>query len=60
MMEFIILTLGITVGMLLAMATACIIMLQPKVVNWYMKKMFKAMNQGEEAFMELYTEAESK
>lgn len=43
MMEFIIMTGSFTVAILLASVIACVLMLQPKVVKWYMKYMFKVM-----------------
>ena len=38
MMEFVILTLSFTVAILLASVLGVVIMLNPKVVKWYMKK----------------------
>lgn len=43
MMEFIIMTGSFTVAILLASVIAFVLMLQPKVVKWYMKYMFKMM-----------------
>lgn len=57
MMDFIVLTLSFTVAILLAMAIACVIMLQPVVMKWYTKKMFKVMNHSEDIFEELYEES---
>lgn len=44
MMEFIMMTLSFTVGILLASVLAFVIMLQPKVMKWYTKLMMKTMN----------------
>lgn len=60
MMEFIMLTLSFTVAILLAGAVSIMIMMQPKVINWYMKRCFKMMSQTELAFSEVYYELESK
>lgn len=43
MMDFIMLTVSITVSILLASVLSVCIMLNKKVVNWYMKRMFKMM-----------------
>jgi hypothetical protein len=40
-MEFIIMTLSFTVAILLAGVVSVFIMMQPKVVKWYMKKVQK-------------------
>lgn len=37
MLNFIILTISIMVAILLASALACFIMLQPKVLKWYLR-----------------------
>lgn len=42
MMEFIVMTLSITVAILLASGLAVIIMLNKKVMNWYLNKVYKA------------------
>ena len=60
MMEFIMTTVSFTVAILLASFVACVIMLQPKVINWYLKHVFKMMSQGELAFGEVYDELGSK
>lgn len=44
-MEFIMLTASITVAILLASVLSVCIMLNKKVVNWYMKRMFKMMKE---------------
>lgn len=41
MMNFVLLTLSIMVAILLASALAFVVMLNTKVMKWYMKKMFK-------------------
>lgn len=41
MMEFIMTTLSITVGILLASVIAFIVTLQPRVWRWYTKKVYK-------------------
>lgn len=41
MLNFIILTISITVAILLASALACFIMLQPKVMKWYLRYVMK-------------------
>lgn len=41
MMEFIIMTLSFTVAIVLASVLGVVIMLNPKVLNWYMKKVNK-------------------
>ena len=43
MMTFIVMTLSITVGLLLAMGLATMIMLHPKVMKWYMNYVMKSM-----------------
>lgn len=60
MMEFIMMTVSFTVAILLAGVIACAVMLHPKVVNWYMKYVFKMMSQCESAFVEVYDELGSK
>lgn len=44
MMAFVMMTLSITVGLLLAMGLATMIMLHPKVMKWYMNYVIKSMN----------------
>lgn len=44
MMTFIMMTLSITIGLLLAMGLATMIMLHPKVMKWYMNYVIKSMN----------------
>lgn len=39
--NFIILTISITVAILLASALACFVMLQPKVLKWYLRYVMK-------------------
>ncbi len=41
MLNFIILTISIMVAILLASALACVIMLQPKVMKWYLRYVMK-------------------
>lgn len=41
MMDFIMMTISFTVGILLASVVALVLMMQPKVVKWYMKLMMK-------------------
>lgn len=41
MLNFIILTISITVAILLASALACFIVLQPKVMKWYLRYVMK-------------------
>ena len=48
MMDFIIMTVSFTVAILLASVLAFVIMMQPKVMKWYMKLMFKSMNDMEQ------------
>lgn len=43
MMEFIMTTLSVTVGILLASVIAGVIMLQPRVWRWYNNRVFIAM-----------------
>ena len=45
MMNLIILTICITVAILMASALACVIMLQPKVIKWYLKHVMKVTNE---------------
>lgn len=52
MMEFVIMTLSFTVGILLASGLALLIMLNPKVMKGYMKYMFKMMNNMDQIFEE--------
>ena len=44
MMAFVMMTLSITVGLLLAMGLATMIMLHPKAMKWYMNYVIKSMN----------------
>lgn len=44
MMVFIMMTISFTLAILLASGLAVWIMLQPKVLEWYTKKVFKMMN----------------
>ena len=53
MLMFIILTLSFTVAILLAGAIGTMIMLNPKVMNWYLKKAFEYMNKVENVFDEV-------
>lgn len=41
MMDFVVMTLSFTVAMLLASTLACIIVLNKKVMKWYLKKVNK-------------------
>lgn len=50
MMEFIIMTLSFTVAILLAGVVACVIMLQPKVMKFYMKHCVKLMKDMDDIF----------
>lgn len=43
-MMFIMMTLSFTVAILLASFIACVVMLQPKVIKWYMKKTMEMTN----------------
>ena len=45
MMEFVLMTLAFTVGILLASAIAVFVMLQPVVMKAYMKKVTKLTNE---------------
>ena len=59
MMEFIMLTLSITVAILLAGALSMFIMLSKPVMKWYMKKVYKfTMNNIEELAEEMFDEEE--
>lgn len=42
MMNFILMTLSFTVAILLASGIAVVLMLQPKVMKWYLDKVYKA------------------
>lgn len=44
MLNFILMTLSFTVALLVASGVVFVIMLQPKVIEWYMNKAFKMMN----------------
>ena len=44
MMDFVVLTISFTLAILLASGLACVVLLQPKVMKWYTKKMFKMTN----------------
>lgn len=52
MMTFIMMTLSITIGLLLAMGLATMIMLHPKVMKWYMNYVLKSMNRFDSLFEE--------
>ena len=58
MMTFIIMTLSFTVAILLAGAVSVYILMQPKVLKWYMKRAVKMMDHYDTVFDEL--EEESK
>lgn len=61
MMEFIMLTLSITVAILLAGALSMFIMLSKPVMKWYMKKVYKlTMNNVEDLTEELFKEEKSE
>lgn len=53
MMEFIMMTLSFTVGILLAMVLGFMVMLNPKVMKWYMKFVMKSMKDMEKVAEEL-------
>lgn len=57
MMEFIMMTISFAVGILLAMAVAFAVMLQPKVLKWYMSYATKVSNQIVE---EMFKDDEAK
>jgi hypothetical protein len=44
MMDFITMTISFTVAILLAMGLATCIMMQPRVMKWYMNYVMKSMN----------------
>lgn len=44
MLAFIVLTLSLTVAILLASVMAFAVMLNPKVIKWYTKRMMKYVN----------------
>ena len=50
MMEFVLMTLSFTLGILLASGLALFIMMRPKVIKAYMKMVGKAMNQMDQIF----------
>lgn len=50
MMEFVLMTLSFTLGILLASGLALFIMMRPKVMKAYMKAMYKTMNQMDQIF----------
>ena len=52
MMEFVVLTVAIMLAILLASFVACVIMFQPKVTKWYLKKVFKMTNEITEELCE--------
>lgn len=56
MMEFIMMTLSFTVGILLAMVLGFMVMLNPKVMKWYMKFVMKSMKDMEKVAEELMSE----
>lgn len=53
MMEFIIMTGSFTLAILLAGVVSVAIMLQPKVMKWYMKLAFKSMSNMDQIAEEL-------
>lgn len=52
MMEFVLMTLSFTLGILLASGLALFIMMQPKVMKAYMKMVGKTMNRMDQIFYE--------
>lgn len=56
MMEFIMMTISFAVGILLAMVLAFMVMLNPKVMKWYMKVVMKSMKDMEKVAEELMVE----
>lgn len=60
MMNFILMTISITVAILLAMAAATVIMLHPKVMKLYMKYCYKTlMKQMDDTIEEISKELEA-
>lgn len=55
MLEFIMLTISFTVAILLASGIALYLIMQPKVMEWYMKKVMKMANDMQEIFEEELT-----
>lgn len=55
MLVFIMLTISFTVAILLASGIALYLMMQPKVMEWYMKKVMKMTNDMQEIFEEELT-----
>ena len=60
MMEFIILTLSFTVAILLASGLSLYIMMQPKVMKWYMKFIVKSMKNMDEISEEILLDEQPK
>ena len=48
MMDFVTLTLSFTLGLMLAIGLSTMIMMNPKVMKWYMNCMLKSMNDFDE------------
>lgn len=48
MMDFVTLTLSFTLGLMLAIGLSTMIMMNPKVMMWYMNYMLKSMNDFDE------------
>lgn len=48
MMEFVTLTLSFTLGLMLAIGLSTMIMMNPKVMKWYMNYMLKSVNNFDE------------
>lgn len=48
MMAFVLMTISFTVAILLASAIGCVVMLNPKVMKWYMGYVMKKMNDFED------------
>lgn len=56
MLDFIMMTLSFVVGILLATGLAFVVMLNPKVMKWYMKAVVKYMKDMEKIAEDLMVE----
>lgn len=54
MMAFVLMTISFTVAILLASVIGCVVMLNPKVMKWYVKYVMKKMNDFEDVTEDLF------